>query len=929
MSYQQDFPVAPASPPRSDATSNGSAAAPNATGAEGQAPRGPTPATRDSPSRRTREWGPFHWEFDRPMWVALVWFVGLVAIFTIVLRPYDTFNLGIFLYEGSYTALGQNPYAVLSIPAPPNLQLLGLGSYLSYAAYGYDLSGAIAFYKVANGVLAVLSSLIVANIAARLARWSVARTRVFVVLLLSPPIFFFSFVHVQVDLFGIFWSLLGVYLYFFSPRWARWDFLRTFAALVLLVYAVYAYAIPIALFPAIIVYEPTWRRRLLLVLGSAAALLLYLLPNFALWTYLPGNPVGSTGSSANSPYSLPFVLNNVPGYQWGLELLVIWGVLAVVVPILLRFWKVDVFAALIVSMLVVFLVLPIYNGDEFIWLLPWMTLGLALYSPKAPSWGALLLVQCILLPLIVVFNFYDGLLGMGTGVYYLFFPQFSVSTAIWEHVPHAIEVAQVLMGSVFAAMVAFGVLIVRRARTSPLALDLYPRLASDSTASGSSNPGADPTPASPPPEPARAGRTRVATATAALLVVVLVALVVVFSVAQPPASIEFQSNDPGFATGMFLVHPPPDDNLSYTLVNGGRTVVLPPTNPAFNGSVAFIRNTTGERVELALSVGVAEGGTTLYNTTILESANLEAQVVSMVDFPGSVTVLHPTLALNVSSAPPSPSTGEGTSVAAYNYSGTSLTQYDLLASTGTSSTYSFFFQVAHLSVRQNVIWSLTTGTVTSELVALPTSTGGLEFELGTTVAPGVWVDQLCPLVSLDPWNLVEITTTARGLTIALDGLTLTTVPSSLSLPRLDVGRFSANSSTADNNSFVGFATEPIDTSVPLSTAPGLEVVVDGTRSPVVTNWNGELNVTITGGDISVGAAGQVWTADGAAWFAVGRLSPSTTTVYETLRSLLLSSEDSRSLLAPFLLLALVVPVVFAALPWVPSLATRSPRKWAG
>lgn len=867
----------------------------------------------------------FDWSFDRTMWGALAAFAGLVALFTVVLRPYDTFNLGIFLYEGSYTALGQNPYAFLSIPAPPNLQLLGLGAYLSYAAYGYNLSGAVAFYKVANGVFAVLSALIVANITARLVPWPAARTRVFVALLLSPPIFFFSFVHVQLDIFGIFWSLLGIYLYFFSPPLARWDFLRVFAALALLAYAVYAYTIPIALFPALIIYQPTWRRRLLLGFGSAAALLLYLLPNFALWTYLPGNPVGSTAGSANSPYSLPFVLNNIPGYTWGTELLVVWAVLAVLVPALLRHWRVDVFGALIVSVVLVFLILPIYNGDEFIWLLPWLTLGLALYTPVAPSWRRLLLVQCVLLPLIVVFNFYDGLLGLGTGVFYLFYPQFSNPTIIWEHIPHAIQLAQLLMGSVFVLLVALAVHLVRRSRR--FVLLTTPLSAPETSGEVRGVPAGPPAATVPglPGHDVRTWRSRVATASPLIALTVFVALLVALSVAQPQVSVSFQTDRPGFATGMFLVHPPPGDNLSYTLANGGDTVVLPSTNPAFNGSVAFIRNTTDEKVGIGLSVGVGGGGTAIYNTTILDSPHLQAQVTSIVDLPATATEIPPSLLLNVSGPIPPPPSDENVGPVAYSYSGTSLTQYDLRASTGPSTTYSFFFELTQLPFRQNVIWSLTTGVVTSELVAVPTSTGTIAFELGTTVAEGSWEIQWASTTNLVPWNLVELTSTAKGLAIALDGTYLDTVPSSLAQPTLDVGRFSTNGSTSNNNSFVGVATEPVETPGLLSTSPGLEVEVYGDRSSVIPDWDGELNLAVSGGALTLWTAGHVWSANGSSWFSLGRLSASTVTLYLTLTSLRLSSEASNSLLAPFLLLGLVGPVVFALVPRLPSLLA-GPRR---
>jgi hypothetical protein len=924
VSYLQD---GSGGPPPGDPPPTPASAAP--TDSPERTSPGPPPSSPDPSGGGAgpRAAGPFDWALDRTMRTALVVFVGFVAVFTFVLRPYDTFNLGIFLYEGSYTALGQNPYAVLAIPGPPNLQLLGLGAYLSYAASGYNLSGAVVFYKVANGVFAALSALIVANIAARLAPWPAVRTRVFVALLLSPPIFFFSFVHVQLDIFGIFWSLLGIYLFFFTPRLARWDFLRVVAALVLLAYAVYAYTIPIAFFPALIIYEPTWRRRLFVALASGAALLLFVLPNFALWSYLPTNPIGATAAAANSPYSLPFVLGNFPAYGWGFELLILWGVLTVLLPVLLRWWKVDVFGALIVSAIVVFLVLPIYNGDEFIWVLPWLTLGLAIYSAQAVAWSRLILVQLVLLPLIVVFNFYDGLLGMGTGIFYLFYPQFSNGTVVYQHIPHAIPVAELLMGSVFAGLIGLAVLVIRRARRFPVSIALLSAPAPDlpTTEGVVATPG---TALTSPREIREASRTgRIATASPALLVAVFVVLLVAVSVAQPAASVAFQATSPEFPTGMFLVHPPPSDNLSYSLINGGDTIVLPPTDPAHNGSIAFIRNTTGERMSLGLTVVAGESGKAVYNTTILNSTALLARVISVVTTPPSASPIAPALTLNVSGAAPPPANDENVNSPTYTYSGASLTQYDLPSPTGPSTTYSFFFEATELPFRQNVIWSLTTGYVTSELVAYPTAAGIPEFEFGTTVSPGVWDDQWVPLTSSAPWNLVEITASTKGLTIALDGLTLATVPSWLSTPHLDIGRFSANASTTNNDSFEGLATEPVDTAGLLTTSPALQVDVNGDSSPVVLNWDGDLELTASGDSLAVTAQGREWTASGSTWLAVGRLSPSTVTLYMTVSALSLRSESANSLFVPFLLLALVAPIAFVLVPRLPS--WLGPRRGGG
>ncbi|MGH9918227.1 MAG: hypothetical protein ACRD6W_05065, partial [Nitrososphaerales archaeon] len=661
------------------------------------------------------------------MLVGLAAFLALLLIFTLVLRAYDTFNLGIFLYEGSYAALGQNPYAVLSIPSPPNRQLLSFFAFLAYAGTGFDLASPVVFYKAVNGVLAVLSALLVANMVGRVVPSGAARSRVFVALLLSAPIFFFSFIHVQLDLFGIFWSLLALYLYFFAPALPRWDFLRLLVAVALLSYATYAYVIPVAFFPALIIYEPSLRRRLVLVAAVVASVAMYLIPYFYLQSYLPINPVGATAASANSAYSLPFVIGNFPITGFASALLLVWVAATILLPILLRKLGVDVIAATIVSVVLVFLILPIYNGDEFIWVLPWLTLGIAVYSRGTVSWRALLLLQCILLPLLVVFNFYDGLEGLGTGVFYLFNPQFSDAVVIYTHVPHALLIAQILMGSVFAALAYLVVRVAVSSRRRPIvtsAPDVSARTVSDTHEAGSS------------PDRSPSGRRRAANPGRGIIArwvpVVMIGSVVILLVGaatlELPVAGSFESDSPQFPVGIFLVHPPVNANLSYTVVNGGKTVELPPTNPALNGSVEFLRDTDAQNLRLGLDLQVASSPTTLYNTTVVESANLKAQVLSTVDLPVNTSNLTPSVVLNTSQGPPVPAGLTNANPPTFGFSGDSLVNYHLPVPASRATTYSFFFRPTGLPFSQNVVWSIATGVVTAELVALPSPAGLPQFE---------------------------------------------------------------------------------------------------------------------------------------------------------------------------------------------------------
>lgn len=561
----------------------------------------------------------------RTVLIALLGFAALVAIFTFGLRGFDPFNISTFVTEGSYFSLGQSPYTVLPIPPPPNLQLTSLGAYLTYFGTGFDIGGAVIFYKLLNAVLSVLSALIVAKMVGRWTGSDRARTRAFVALLLSPALFFYSFLQVQLDIYGIFWTLVALYVFYFPPRPLAGEFRRIAVSMALLAFAVYVYVFPLALVPVLVIYGRSNRERWTVLATATVGIVLYVAAYVALGIYSPTSPAGVASNASASVFSLPFVIGNLASVRWTDELYALWAVLAIVIPYALWRWGVGVLAAMFASFVAAFLVLPIYNGDEFVWVLPWLTMALVLNAgPRGPPWRTLLLAQCVLLPNVAVFNLYAGRPGLGTGLYYLFYGQFGVPYMVGAHIPGLEFIARLLTGITLAVLVWLAIVVCRASR-HVRARDERP-------------PGSSPSPGlvSPGVLPhwhladrrEVVGRARPSGGISAVWVssvVVLGVFVVAAAVSSVPAT--YQASSPSFPAGLFT-HSSDDYLTNYTTTDDGRTAVLPATETAYPQPLDFRRNSTGEQLSFTLSIHPLPVVATAYNVSILTSSHLTLWLVS-------------------------------------------------------------------------------------------------------------------------------------------------------------------------------------------------------------------------------------------------------------------------------------------------------------
>ncbi len=864
----------------------------------------------------------FDWSMDRRMVIAIAGLAGLVALFTFVLQPYDTFNLGLFLYDGSYLALGQTPYSVLAIPPPPNLLILPLGAFLAYAASGFNLEAAVGFFKGANAVFLVLTALVTSNLVGLSTGSRLVRSRVFSSLVLSFPLFFYSFIHVQLDIFGMFWAILGIYLYYVPSPNESSGILRRVSAGVILGYATYSYVIPVIFLPTMVVFERRWRDRVILVVSYALGTLLFALSYLLTGVYSPTSPIGGS-PGPNSPFSLPFVLGNFPSASLTPVFLGIWLVSAALLPVLLRRLRADVPTSFFVALTAFVMLLPIYNGDNFVWIVPWLAWTLAVHSKRLPvSWWTLIGSGLILLPEIVVFNFWDGLIGMGTGIYYLFYPQFGNPYVIWEHVPYALHLSQLLMALTFAGMLWVCIYSARASRVRT------------STVGGGELPASTSRKEPAPGVPSRArrpstlvGRTLFQRrALTPFLAVIALLVLLVLGVAQPALSAGIGGTAPEFPFGVFLVHPPVNANLTYSLTDGGRTVVLPATVPAFDTPIAFLRNASAETFSASLSLGVEAPAGAVYNTTVLATQNLSVDLVARPVVPLGPSILPVSGSQNV---PPGtsmqPPEWQGSPLPVYSVSGTGLQSYAL--ANDPSLLDAFFFHLSSLPFPQNVVWSLSTGAATAELTAARVGAHDVGYGLAYTTAPDEWLGTPNAVVSSLYWNVVELAPQGTSVTVLLNGVPLGIVPARSASLALNLGRFSGQAQTMNAAAFDGEATAAFSTPAPLPADLGVVVEVNGVYQPMISPWNGALSFTASGSSTTLRIGASLWSAESAyPVFQLGRMSTSSVTILLTVSEFTLESSSDRSILPVFLWLTVATPVLFSLMPTLGGWVRRRPAR---
>ena len=381
-------------------------------------------------------------------------FSVLTSIFIFSIQTIDIVNTRNFLYSSSFIFTSQNPYFQgyqYSIATPPVFFSLLIPMFIIYLETG-NLVLSFLFLRIANLVFTLGVSIIIYKIVYKTSSSNNRSHSAWISILLSPILFFISFIYSEQSIFGIFLMLIGIYLIFFV---GRKNLILEFAGVFIIVYSIFLYYFPALLVIPIILYSKDKsiaiaRTILFFMAGSATFLLFKLIFSYNL---LVSGAASVTGYSdipifnilavftkgiISQPYS-----SSLTTLQNTLNFLFLF--LIILLPIIFRIYKKDLILLLSILFILPFLLLRIFNWDEFVWIIPFSILTIARLSNERRLKLKLLGVQLFYLPILILFNMFAApTYGQGTGIFYLTYYQFHKAIPLFTYVPRYVQVTAIL-----------------------------------------------------------------------------------------------------------------------------------------------------------------------------------------------------------------------------------------------------------------------------------------------------------------------------------------------------------------------------------------------------------------------------------------------------------------------------------------------------
>lgn len=719
-------------------------------------------------------------------------FVAFTLIFSALLRFEDSGNLEIFLRASSYLVVGRNPYTILPFPAPPGLFLPVLPAFAVYVASGFSLAWATFSLKVENLVALLILSVAAAHLGSERGLAGVASRRLRNAVLLSPLLFFVSFIWVEQDVIALAITVVGLWAVLRASGPHRMPGQEA-AGFGLLAFGAFTYLFPVVLIPTLLAYSKSTAQLLRRLVWTAVGF-----GGFGIWFLVhPGwellsNAVGVTGTTGDiSVYSiLTFLNSNFFGPATALQSTVVGALVVLFVgvelalPVLFRWKGVAWEVSVAVAMTLPFLLLNILNGDEYVWPLPFLWLALLTVSAGQMTSVRLWLVQAYAIPMIVLMNFFDAPgPGAGSGVFYLGYAQFQRGIALSPLIPQLTVVTQTAGALLWGTLLLLLVIVI--------ALD---RHGARSPAPGRVESEALVAIAGPESTPSRTGTRRSSFAAGrgaaqrakrrgpwvGALAVAVVSVTVLASVVPGPTLRASASDE--FPVGLFTAYPVANSTVSYSIAPSGNSVSIAPnlgdwtSLPTPWRTVNFSRNIQGEAFGLEVAVQPTAPPLFPYNTTVIAYGSSGLNLVQPFIPPPESSLLLPRSMVNVTEVPAVTSAQlVGNITGAGQYNGSSYADYDATPLSLPGGQVTLLFRWSGVSLLQDVVAYLNTGKVSYELFGEGDFyVAGVKPTLG---AP--WTFATPRLVNPLSWHEVTLTNETTGIAIGLDSVSIPLPPVSV------------------------------------------------------------------------------------------------------------------------------------------------------
>jgi hypothetical protein len=813
-----------------------------------------------------RRWElPVRWLFAHP---ALL-IAGLANLLFVFLPFYDANNIPLALSAGSHFTSAYAPASYNHWVAGPFIYSVYVPMHFAYLASDFQLYAAYTVLKAIYFGLTVWLAYALYRVF-RLRGESLALA-VAAFVLANPLLFYVSYIWTEYDILPIAFVTVGYLLLRYSGLELS-DRTRILSAVALIAVSVFFYWFALVLVPTLLYYART-RRELLLELGAFAAILGGL---FAATLYAFGDTLGLfTGALAGSNSAL----NRADsfGFQFFLQLpgpayLLLVGLLAVVLPLVLRELRFTEPATLFVVVTLFVFTSAVPMPDNYVFVFPFALLSFLLWSPAQTRfrwlWGLLgyPLVGLFLINFLISNAQPDGVgvLMFGYALFHTNF-QFLYGTAqdtafLWA-----------FNGLVVAAILLSFALLYSRSRTEP-ARPFFPP------------PDLAP-PAAPTSASRRLGRRAALWGGGALAALVVLSLA--FNAATPNL-VNYHGSSPPPVYEMLPNYDPQNGNVVRELPGAtysvsGNSITIGPAAPP----LAFDRWFAGNSVSLAGTIGLA--GITPRSTLVIDGLpyRLWLDNDSAPDLSGASKITPQTVTgVHAGSNVSLPS---NESAPAQYYNSNAYSQYSFAPGTFVNRYYLFSFSpVSRPAGTSSATSSLGDGAVSAlgssgpQCLHSPGAASGPQTALffidgaheylnlvynsnETTVVYSGWLTDnatcsivLGGIVPLDQWSYAIIHPTANGTDVNINGL-----DNRVELPMFTTGPTSLYVGTpvynnSQNNSFHGFATGLYAT----NSTPTIAPVYGFTLQDGDQFTNRSLSTPSVSFRIDSTAAGTSYTVDG-------------------------------------------------------------------
>lgn len=286
---------------------------------------------------------------------------------------------------------------------------------------------------------------------------------IFLAFLTSPMFFFVNYMMGEQSIYGIFLMLLSIYLLHYDKEKGGFDFFRALAGSLLLAYSSFLYYFPLLAVVPIVVFGGKNKINFIKMTMIIASFLSFYLLFYQILSYSllrSGNtqvsasgfiPVFNilallTKGIISQPYT-PFLATIQTSFTY------LFFFIAFALPLIARWLRISFFSTLLAIIAFSFILLRIYNWDEFLWIFPLLCIVIAVESNSSFLKTKLFGSQLYYMPILILYNMWSApSLGQGTGIFFLTYLQFGQAIPGYSFFQSPLTVTQILSFTNFIAL---------------------------------------------------------------------------------------------------------------------------------------------------------------------------------------------------------------------------------------------------------------------------------------------------------------------------------------------------------------------------------------------------------------------------------------------------------------------------------------------